>query len=229
MLVQGDAEAPDEIRTSPNHLPEYWRRLFRLQPAGKMYGANRLTRYLMDWYYMRLYIFVRPRRITRPPQIGPERGSHEEVDLKGRTQEIARYLPEFPSAVLSGLDAEGYPYSVRCRPAPGSSTVVPRLVLPTETAIEPGPASLLCHSHDERLWNLRSFLVRGRLEQVGNGRTFVSERFVPGGGIGGPLGTAKAFVGMRRTATRYLHKRGLSRPPIPWDEIEALKGKAQRR
>jgi hypothetical protein len=28
-----------------------------------MYGANRLTRYLMGWYYMRLYISVRPRRI----------------------------------------------------------------------------------------------------------------------------------------------------------------------
>ena len=63
VLVQGGAEAPDEIRTSPYHLPEYWRRLFRLQPAGKMYGANWLTRYLMDWYYMRLYISIRPRRI----------------------------------------------------------------------------------------------------------------------------------------------------------------------
>lgn len=63
VLVQGDAEAPDEIRTSPNHLPEYWRRLFEIQPAGKMYGSNRLMRYLMDWYYMRLYISVRPRRI----------------------------------------------------------------------------------------------------------------------------------------------------------------------
>ncbi len=63
VLVQGDAEAPDSIRTSPEHLPEYWTRLFEIQPAGKMYGSNRLMRYLMDWYYMRLYISVRPRRI----------------------------------------------------------------------------------------------------------------------------------------------------------------------
>lgn len=63
VLVQGDAEVPDEIKTSPNHLREYWKRLFKIQPAGKMYGANPLMRYLTDWYYMRLYIYVRPRRI----------------------------------------------------------------------------------------------------------------------------------------------------------------------
>ena len=50
VLVQGEAEAPDEIRTSPNHLREYWTRLFKIQPAGKVYGSNRLMRYLMNWY-----------------------------------------------------------------------------------------------------------------------------------------------------------------------------------
>ena len=63
VLVQGEAEVPDRIETSPYHLPEYWRRLFEIQPAGKMYGANRLMRHLMDFYYMRLYITVKPRRI----------------------------------------------------------------------------------------------------------------------------------------------------------------------
>lgn len=63
VLVQGDAEVPDEIKTSPNLLREYWKRLFKIQPAGKMYGANALTRYFTDWYYMRLYIYVRPRRV----------------------------------------------------------------------------------------------------------------------------------------------------------------------
>lgn len=143
--------------------------------------------------------------------------------------EIEKYLPTFPSAVLNALDAEGRPYSVRCRPGIERSERLLRLDLAAESALRPGPASLLCHSHDERLWNLNSFLVRGRLDRTENGRTFVAERFVPGGGIGGPLGTVKAFVGMRRTATRYLRKRGLPRPPIPWNEIEALKGKAQRR
>ncbi len=34
VLVQGDAEAPDEIRTSPNNLREYRRRIFDFEPAG---------------------------------------------------------------------------------------------------------------------------------------------------------------------------------------------------
>jgi hypothetical protein len=63
VLVQGDAEAPEEIRTSPGHLREYWHKIFRTQPAGKMYGANALMRYLFDWYYMRIYIYVKPKRI----------------------------------------------------------------------------------------------------------------------------------------------------------------------
>ena len=63
VLVQGDAEAPEEVKTSPAGFEDYWGRLFGRQPAGDMYGANALTRYLFDWYYMRLYIFVRPRRV----------------------------------------------------------------------------------------------------------------------------------------------------------------------
>ena len=30
----------------------------------------------------------------------------------------------------------------------------------------PGFASVLCHSHDARLWQLRSFLIKGRLDGV---------------------------------------------------------------
>ena len=76
VLVQGDAVSPDEVRTSPAGFEDYWERLFERQPAGAMYGANPLARYLFDWYYMRLYLFVRPRRFLwwpdgdfgRPPQ-----------------------------------------------------------------------------------------------------------------------------------------------------------------
>ena len=63
VLVQGDAVVPEVIHTSPNDMGEYWKRTWKLQPAGKMYGSNFLTRSPMDWYYMRLYIYVEPRRI----------------------------------------------------------------------------------------------------------------------------------------------------------------------
>ena len=77
--VQGEAEAPDTILTSPNHLPEYWRRLFGIQPAGEMYGPNWLMRRLMNWHYMRFYISVRSGRTfywpkgdfaRSPPEVG---------------------------------------------------------------------------------------------------------------------------------------------------------------
>ena len=142
--------------------------------------------------------------------------------------EIEKHLPAFPSAVLNGLDAEGYPYSVRCRPGIERSERLLRLDLPAESALRSGPASLLCHKHDENLWNLKSFLVRGRLEHDEDGWTFVPERFLPGAGIGGALGTVRAMVEMRRSGAAYLKKRGLARPCIPWSEINAVKEQAHR-
>jgi hypothetical protein len=83
VLVQGEAQAPDAIVAAINGLePELLElikaqalRMLALQPAMKMYLRNALTRYLMDWYFMRLVITVTPRRIqwweagdtSRPP------------------------------------------------------------------------------------------------------------------------------------------------------------------
>jgi hypothetical protein len=65
VLVQGDAEAPDTVVTSVAGLEAYWREtIFARQPSGMLYSRNALTRYLMDMYYMRIVIYVRPRRIA---------------------------------------------------------------------------------------------------------------------------------------------------------------------
>jgi Pyridoxamine 5'-phosphate oxidase len=63
VLVQGDAEAPDEIETSVAGFAEELRKVYRWQPASRTYGSNPLTRRFMDWYFMRLVIHVTPRRI----------------------------------------------------------------------------------------------------------------------------------------------------------------------
>ena len=141
--------------------------------------------------------------------------------------EITKHLYEFESAVLSGLDEAGYPFSVRCRPYPDASDdEVLRVWLPPDTFLRPGPASLLCHRHDENLWKLKSFLVRGALSRDEKGWTFEPLRFIPGAGIGGLPATIRFFTGSRRNAARYLKKRGLARPRIPWDEINAVKKQA---
>ena len=138
--------------------------------------------------------------------------------------EITRHLYEFESAVLSGLDEEGYPFSVRCRPYPDASGAeVLKIWLPPGTPVRPGPASLLCHSHDENLWNLKSFLVRGVLVKDAGGWSFEPGKFIPGVGIGGLPAMIRFFISSRRNASRYLKERNLARPSIPWDEINAAK------
>ena len=63
VLVQGDAEAPDEVMVSVEDLEDELEETYRRQPAAGMYSSNPLLRYFFDWYYMRLMIHVRPRRI----------------------------------------------------------------------------------------------------------------------------------------------------------------------
>ena len=142
--------------------------------------------------------------------------------------ETSRHLAGFGSAVLNGTDAEGYPYSVRCRPTPTPSSRVLRLDLgPAGADLGPGPASLLCHEHDEGLWNQKAFVVRGRLDRDAEGGwAFVPERFVPGVGVGGARGMARFLIGARRSAGAYLRRRGLARPRVPWEELGATKERA---
>ena len=133
--------------------------------------------------------------------------------------EIEKNLAPFETGVLNATDLEGYPYSVRCRPRQDPSAGVLRLDLAVED-IQPGPASLLFHSHDEKLWNQKVFLLLGRLEGVGNSRLFRPERPVGGMGL---ANAARMLIGIRRSTTAYLKKRGLPRPTIPWGEIEEVK------
>ena len=71
VLVQGEAQVGDQIITSMAQvdqqmrldMQEQGRRLLKQQPAIAVYIKNRLTQYLMDWYFMRLLIVITPRRI----------------------------------------------------------------------------------------------------------------------------------------------------------------------
>ncbi len=78
VLVQGDASAPDEITASfTEELEEAGQVACRRQPAGELYSSNPLMRYLFDWYYMRLLIYVTPRRILWWDQGDFGRAPHE--------------------------------------------------------------------------------------------------------------------------------------------------------
>ena len=136
--------------------------------------------------------------------------------------EIVKEMADFPSAVLTGTDASGYPFSIRCNPEPEAAAQVLRVEMPSYVQIQPGPASLLCHKHDEWLWNLKSFTVCGELEQDARGWLFRPQKFIPGAGIGGMRAMVK-FVQMgRRSTQEYLDKRNLKRPKIEWDTLHAI-------
>lgn len=136
--------------------------------------------------------------------------------------ELARYLPEFSSAVLSGLNATGYPFSQRCRPQLDPAMQVLWLDLPPDTPVQQGRACLLCHRHDERLWNLKSFVVQGVLERDDEGWRLRPERFIPGVAIGGVMSYVRFIRDGRRTAARYWQKRGWPKPIVPWHELDEL-------
>ena len=63
VLVQGQAVCPDQIVTQSGELDTLGRLIMVRQPVSAMYSANPLTRWLMDWYMMRLLIYVMPHRI----------------------------------------------------------------------------------------------------------------------------------------------------------------------
>lgn len=240
VLVQGDAVAPDEIVTSIEGSEAGLCMVFQRQPGSAIYCSSPLMRKLCDWYYMRLIMTITPRRLLwwpqrdfgRAPQVlelapvaarpavapGP-RPAFEEWPA------LLRQLAQYPSAVVTGLDAQGYPFSVRCAPQPDAASRTLRLDLPPDAPIQAGPAGLLCHSHDDRLWNQTSFGLRGTLARDERGWLIEPHKLIPGIRPD-PVALFKFILSCRRNAAEYLARRGLARPPIPWADIIAVKRQA---
>ncbi|HTD20744.1 MAG TPA: hypothetical protein VK667_14560 [Ktedonobacteraceae bacterium] len=146
---------------------------------------------------------------------------------------ITKQLSKYESAVLTGRDAQGYPFSVRCMPQVDIHAQMLRVQLPPGVLLQPGPASLLCHRHNELLWDMESFLLRGNLVQVQDeqGWNFLPQQFIPGTpgtGVGAIISSLRWLLTSRQSARRYLEKRNLPRPSIPWSEIMEVKEQARR-
>lgn len=137
--------------------------------------------------------------------------------------ELARDLARFPDAVLTGLDALGRPTSVRAVPRLDAAGRVVRFARAPGVGLVDGPASVLCHSHDAQLWNLRSFVARGTVAAAGDDWVFTPTAHVAGTGLSGPLGDLRAFVAARGRAGRYLARRGEPRPVVPWSRFRQLR------
>lgn len=137
-------------------------------------------------------------------------------------REIVANASRFDSAVLTFLDGGGVPYSLRCRVVVNYPNQALHIDPQTAAPLKAGSACLLWHRHDERLWGLLSFVVRGRLQLDPEGWVLIPQQYTPGMGIDGLVSYWRLLKNGRRTTRLYLEKRGLPRPKIAWDEWRAL-------
>ena len=223
ILVQGTASCPDEVVTDVSSLPEYWIRLMRRQPSSKSLSSI-VGRRLMDFYYLRLIITITPTAIVTGPALRAKTPLVASTQPKSQRLtpfgQVATRLPDFRSGVLAAFDEAGRPTLLRVVPATDSSALV--FDVPEWAGVQPGAASLLCHSHDDKLDSQDSFVVAGTLGQRDGRWTLSTDRFIPGPGTGGPLTMVKTVHGLRSTAARYLDRRGLERPAVQWAAIDEL-------
>jgi hypothetical protein len=139
---------------------------------------------------------------------------------------LERDLATYETAVVTWIDTAGYPFSARCRTEPDRAAGAIVLDLPAAVPVRPSAAGLLCHSHDEKLWHLRSFILKGTLDDRDGTWLFVPHRRTDGAGYGGLRGYVRFVRRGRRTAAAYLRARGLPPPRIDWTRMRALKRRA---
>ncbi len=134
----------------------------------------------------------------------------------------ARWIGKFEEGVVNALDERGYPLSVRQTSLPyDGATGRMRVVIPENLGAQEGRASLLCHTHDEKLWNLRSILLHGRLERESGAWVFVTTSFTP-------PSVLQMLRNVRKAATKYLADRGLPTPEVNYEAVARLWEKAAR-
>jgi hypothetical protein len=140
--------------------------------------------------------------------------------------EAAKWLNKFDEGVLTVVDSDGYPASVRVDPRAYDATTgeLPATMPDALRAVE-GPASLLCHSHDEKMWSLQLIDVKGHVEKRQDAWVFLVDSFQPPSKL-----MFLSFIGgARRSGNTYLEKRGLDRPPVNWAAIKDIQRRAKQR
>ena len=138
--------------------------------------------------------------------------------------EAAAWLAKFDLAVLTFMDVNGYPASMRVETSGyDGATGVLTATVPDALIPVAGAANLMCHSHNEQLWNLKMMAIKGTLEQSEGAWAFRSKQFDPPSRL-----AVVQFVGnLRRSAQRYLDRRGLSRPEVNWDSVKEIQRRAK--
>ncbi|WP_033325735.1 hypothetical protein [Streptomyces yerevanensis] len=144
---------------------------------------------------------------------------------------LAHFGGQSANPVLSFLDAEGLPFSIRCGARwTGESFLLK--TLPSGPGAPPGrvPASLLWHHHDESLEDQRSVMLHGTLEQK-EGRHEPGAVFRPTAppvvvGLE-PVDVEALFRTFNRRSDAYLERHSLQPPQVDWEALERIIAKVR--
>jgi hypothetical protein len=202
VLVQGTAEVDD--RSLVENRDRYARESVAKLPATKSLYPPKAIRGLFDWYFMRIYVYVRPERVfvwedgdfSREPQLFD---SHIEEVRTQHSQEppVERAAPEggktqwddrieelgrrHPTGVLTLVAPDGFPISCRLQIEPDRGAGLIRLAeLPDWLPAAEGKACLTAHAHGPDFRWQTNFQVRGDLVRDGDGWALVPHRLIGG-------------------------------------------------
>jgi hypothetical protein len=202
VLVQGSADVDD--RDLEANADRYARESVQKLPGLAAIQPPRVVRRAMAWYYDRIYIHVRPERVYVWPHgdlaSEPELfDAHMEEVRSGHSEEPERFhappagglsvwnerIGELgtvhPTAVLSVVCPDGFPFAVRVRVRrdPASRWIAISDV-PDGLPLAAGRACLTAHRHDEGFTWTENFQLRGDLVRAGGGWAFVPHQLVDG-------------------------------------------------
>jgi hypothetical protein len=234
VLVQGTAQVDDQNLEA--NRDRYMRENIEKLPQTKsLYPPKPLLR-MLDWYFLRIYVYVRPERVfvweegdfAREPTLYD---SHMEEVRSHHSQEpeVPPPPPEggmtawderleqlggrHPTAVLSVVGPDGFPQSCRLVIEPDREGRRLRLGdLPEWLVAVPSRACLTAHAHGSGAFWQTNFQVRGDLVHEGSGWFLVPHRLVggfelPKGRLEGYRANFKKMRRFRKIAKRELAKR----------------------
>jgi pyridoxamine 5'-phosphate oxidase-like protein len=233
VLVHGTATIDDEDLEA--NTDRYFRESVQKLPSTKKMHPPKPLRRLLNWYYARIYIQVRPERVfvwqggdvTAEPQL---LGTHLEEVRSGHSEEPVEdhgeadrggvawdgrmeQLGSHDTGVLSWLGPDGFPIAVR---VPFRLNLADRAIEieaePVGLPLMPGRACLTVHRHAPDFSWQRNMQVRGNLSRTDSGWRLFPHRVVGGFELPeGRLRRNRDFVrkgfGFYRTYRRRLRER----------------------
>jgi Pyridoxamine 5'-phosphate oxidase len=234
VLVQGSATI-DDADLEANRKRYARESIEKLPETAKLHPPDALKR-MLNWYYTRIYIKVRPERVYvwERGQVSAEPelfGAHMEEVRSGHSEEPDRFhaVPEggasdwnprigelgtlHPTAVLSLVSPDGFPFAIRVPVrVDGANRWVKIEGAPVGIPLQPGLACLTAHTHGQQFTWQQNFQVRGDLVEVEDGWALIPHKVV--GGFEIPksrLGMLRANAAkarrFRRIAKRELARR----------------------